>query len=135
MNMNRIAVLALICTLSACSTQNKLWIPDWKETSPLAGPRAGTALVAADDTLFLIGGVDGKDFLDTTEYAKIQQDHSLGPWQPGPRLKEKRGFIDAVIHKGSVYVVGGGNGPNGHNLLRSVERAVRFEVIAPGRRA
>lgn len=121
--MNRIAVLALICTLSACSTQNKLWIPDWKETSPLAAPRAGTALVAADDTLFLIGGVDGKDFLDTTEYAKIQQDHSLGPWQPGPRLKEKRGFIDAVIHKGSVYVVGGGNGPNGHNLLRSVERA------------
>jgi hypothetical protein len=123
MNMNRIAIIALIFTMSACSAQNKLWIPDWKETSPLASPRAGTALVAADDTLFLIGGVDGKDFLDATEYAKILQDHSLGPWQSGPRLNEKRGFIDAVIHKGSVYVVGGGNGPNGHNLLRSVERA------------
>jgi Kelch motif len=121
--MNRIAVLALLYTLSACSSQNKLWIPDWKATSPLATARAGTAVVAADDTLFLIGGVDGNDFLDTTEYAKIQKDRSLGPWQSGPRLKEKRGFIDAVIHNGSIYVVGGGNGPNGHNLLRSVERA------------
>ncbi len=121
--MNRIAVLALIYTLAACSTQNKLWIPDWKSASPLAGARAGTAVVAADDTLFLIGGVDGKDFLDTTEYAKIQPDHSLGLWQPGPSLKEKRGFIDAVVHNGSVYVAGGGNGPNGHNLLNSVERA------------
>jgi len=121
--MNKIVIFVLVITLSACGTQNKLWIPDWKETSPLATARAGTAVVAANDTLFLIGGVDGKDFLDTTEYAKIKQDHSLGPWQPGPLLKEKRGFIDAVIHNGSVYVVGGGNGPNGHNLLRSVERA------------
>jgi len=121
--MKKIAALALIFTLSACSTQNKLWIPDWKEASHLATARAGTAVVAADDTLFLIGGVDGKDFLDTTEYARIQQDRSLGPWIAGPTLKEKRGFIDAVIHNGSVYVVGGGNGANGHNLLRSVERA------------
>ena len=79
--------------------------------------------MAVDDTLFLIGGVDGKDFLNTTEYAKIHKDGSLGSWQAGPSLKESRGFIDAVIHNGSVYVVGGGNGPNGHNLLRTAERA------------
>jgi hypothetical protein len=121
--MNKIVALAFFCILSACSTQKKLWVPDWKETSPLAAPRAGAAIVATDDTLFLIGGVDGQNFLDTTEYARIQKDGSLGPWQPGPRLKEPRGFIDAVVHDGSIYVVGGGNGPNGHNLLRSAERA------------
>jgi len=121
--MNKILVLALFCILSACSTQNKLWVSDWKEASPLAVPRAGAAIVAVDDTLFLIGGVDGRDFLDTTEFAKIKKDGSLGPWQSGPRLKEARGFIDAVIHDGFIYVVGGGNGPNGHNLLRSAERA------------
>lgn len=121
--MNKIVVFSLVYALSACSAQNKLWIPDWKETSSLATARAGTAVAAADDTIYLIGGVDGKDFLDTTEYAKIQKDRSLGPWQEGPRLIEKRGFIDAAIHNGSIYVVGGGNGPNGHNLLRTVERA------------
>ena len=38
-------------------------------------------------------------------------------------LNEERGFIDAVAKDGYIYVVGGGNGPNGKNLLRSVERA------------
>lgn len=122
--MNRLAIIALLCVLSACSTmQSKLWIPDWKETSSLTIARAGAAVVAIDDTLFLIGGVDGKDFLNTTEYAKIHKDGSLGPWKKGPNLIEARGFIEAVIHNGSVYVVGGGNGPNGHNLLRTAERA------------
>ncbi len=125
--MNRLATFALLCALSACSTQSnqqsKLWIPDWKETSSLTIARAGAAVVAVNDTLILIGGVDGKDFLNTTEYAKIHKDGSLGPWQAGPSLNEARGFIEAVIHNGSVYVVGGGNGPNGHNLLRTAERA------------
>lgn len=128
------ALLMMMLALSACSTPNttqtaaippsgKFWIPDWKKTSSISIPRAGTALLANNDTLYLIGGVDGKDFLNTTEYAKIQKDGSLGPWQPGPNLNEARGFIDAVIHDGSIYVVGGGNGPNGHNLLRTAERA------------
>lgn len=121
--MNKIFVFALLCILSACDTQKKIWVPDWKEASSLAIPRAGAAIVAVDDTLFLIGGVDGRDFLDTTEFAKIRDDGSLGPWQSGPRLKEARGFIDAIVHNGSIYVVGGGNGPNGHNLLRTAERA------------
>jgi len=121
--MNKLAILAMLCFLSACSTPNKLWIPDWKETAPLTIPRAGAAVVAVDDTLFLIGGVDGKDFLSTTEFARINKDGSLGKWQAGPNLKEPRGFIDAVIHAGSIYVVGGGNGPNGHNLLKTAERA------------
>ena len=80
-------------------------------------------MVAVNDTLFLIGGVDGKDFLDTTEYARINKDGSLGKWQVGPNLIESRGFIDAVVHDGSIYVSGGGNGPNGHNLLKTAERA------------
>jgi len=122
--MNKLAVFVLTCALSACATaQNKVWIPDWKETSPISIPRAGAALVAVDDTLYLIGGVDGKDFLNTTEYAKINKDGSLSPWHAGPNLNESRGFIDAVIHDGSIYVAGGGNGPNGHHLLRTAERA------------
>jgi hypothetical protein len=123
--MKKLFLLLLLMSLAACNSigNNKHWIPDWKKASPLTGVRAGAAVIAVNNTLYLIGGVDGKDFMKTTEYARIQKDGSLGPWQAGPSLNEERGFIDAVFHDGSIYVVGGGNGPNGHNLLRSVERA------------
>ncbi len=121
--MQKIAMFTLLCALTACGTQNKLWVPDWKAASSISTARAGSALVAVDDTLYLIGGVDGNDFLNTTEFTRIHKDGSLGPWQKGPVMNEARGFIDAVVHNGSIYVVGGGNGPNGHNLLRSAERA------------
>jgi hypothetical protein len=134
--MKKVIALALLLALSACSTTpkiahttepvvptGKLWVADWKKASSISIARAGSALLADNDTLYLIGGVDGKDFLNTTEFAKIQKDGSLGPWQAGPNLNEARGFIDAVIHDGSIYVVGGGNGPNGHHLLRTAERA------------
>jgi hypothetical protein len=117
----RILFAVMILLLSGCAT--RVWIPDWKETSSINVPRAGTAAVQIKDKIYLIGGVDGKDFLNTTEYAQIQNDGSLGPWQFGPKLNEERGFIDAVVHGDFVYVVGGGNGPNGHHLLNSVERA------------
>lgn len=85
--------------------------------------RAGSGLVVHDDVVYIIGGIDGRVFLNTMEFARIQKDGTLTPWQPGPPLNEERGFMDAVVHNGWLYVVGGGNGPNGHNLLRSVERA------------
>ena len=133
--MNKIITLVFLLAASACSTPNstsssvsptpegKLWVPDWKKAPSISIPRAGTALLAHNDMMYLIAGVDGKDFLKTVEYAKILADGSLSEWQQGPSLNEERGFIDAVIRDGSIYVVGGGNGPNGHNLLKSTERA------------
>lgn len=102
---------------------SKHWINGWQETSQLSGPRAGTATVVHNGFMYVIGGVDGRDFVSTVEYAQIQPDGSLGAWQFGPALNEERGFIDAVVYDGSIYVVGGGNGTNGKNLLRSAERA------------
>jgi len=108
-------------SLSGCAT--RVWIPDWKESASINIPRAGTASVHVKDKIYLIAGVDGNNFLNTTEFAQIREDGSLGPWQLGPKLNEERGFIDAVVHGEYVYVVGGGNGPYGQHLLRSVERA------------
>jgi uncharacterized RmlC-like cupin family protein len=119
-----IPFLLVIFALSGCSSmRGQAWIPGWKQASSFSVARAGAAAVVADDAIYLIGGVDGRDFLATTEYAKIQKDGSLGPWQPGPVLNEARGFTDAVVHDGFIYVVGGGNGPYGKHLLRTVERA------------
>jgi hypothetical protein len=79
--------------------------------------------VAHNGFIYVIGGVDGRDFVATVEYAPILENGSLGQWRRGPSLNVERGFIDAVVHNNSVYVLGGGNGPNGKNLLRSAERA------------
>jgi len=99
------------------------WINGWRDATSLVAPRAGAAALAVNGYIYLIGGVDGVNFVGLTEFAKVQQDGSLGPWQTTAFLNEERGFIDAVAKDGYIYVVGGGNGPNGQNLLRSVERA------------
>ena len=99
------------------------WIPGWQDTAPLTTPRAGAAAIEANGVIYVIGGIDGRRFLFSAEYARIQPDGSLAPWRNTARLKEERGFFSAVPHNGFVYAVGGGNGPNGSHLLRSVERA------------
>lgn len=85
--------------------------------------RAGSAVVVNNNFIYMIAGVDGRQFLRSTEYASITEDGQIGEWKPGPSLVVDRGFTEAVVHNGFIYVVGGGNGPNGKNLLRSVERA------------
>ncbi len=121
-NLLKALTVTLVLLLSGCTQEASVWIPGWQETAAFSTPRAGAAVVVADGFIYLIGGVDGRRFLKTTEYAKIGPDGSLGPWRPGPLLNEERGFFEAIIHNGSIYVVGGGNGPNGHNLLRTTER-------------
>lgn len=110
--------------IQACSQeQDKVWIPGWKETSPMNIARAGSAIVVHDNFIYMIAGVDGRNFLRSTEYAPIMENGQVGEWKPGPLLVVDRGFTEAVVHDGFIYVVGGGNGPNGKHLLRSVERA------------
>ncbi len=119
----RYSPLMLSLWLAGCGQPQAVWIAGWQQTSPLSIHRAGTAVVAANGYLYVIGGVDGRVFLDSVEYARINKDGTLGPWQAGPSMNEARGFTSAAVRDGSLYVVGGGNGPNGQNLLRTVERA------------
>jgi len=108
------------------SAQNR-WIKGWREGAKLSITRAGTAAVAHQGYLYVIGGVDGRDFTSLVEYAKINDDGSLEAFKITTPLVDVRGFIDATVYQGYIYVVGGGNGLNGHNLLRSVERAKILE--------
>ncbi len=118
------AVLALPGSASLAAGQaDTVWIPGWRQTAPLQTPRAGAAVVAAGEYLYVIGGIDGRDFLRSVEYTRFRPDGTLEPWQTAPALQEARGFFGAVTHDGYLYVAGGANGPGGKNLLRSVERA------------
>ncbi len=139
--MKQIAFLIMLLILGACSptedgvpvqsnatsknqvSQNEVWISGWKETSPLNVVRAGAAMVTYNNFVYMIAGVDGRKFLRSTEYAPILPDGRIGEWKTGPQLIEDRGFTEAVVKNGYIYVVGGGNGPNGQNLLTTVERA------------
>lgn len=110
-------------TQKASSSQNEIWIAGWKQTSMLNVARAGAAMVVNNNFIYMIGGVDGRHFLRSIEYATILPDGRIGEWKVGPRLIEDRGFTEAVVKNGFIYVVGGGNGPNGKHLLTTVERA------------
>lgn len=105
------------------SASSDHWVKGWRDASTLQGPRAGAATVVVNGYIYVIGGVNGRNFVRLSEYAKINDDGSLSPWKETSLLNEERGFIDAVTKDGYIYVVGGGNGPNGKNLLRTVERA------------
>lgn len=118
-----VLMLALLCTGGLARGEQGIWIAGWQETSPLDTPRAGAAVVAAGDHIYAVGGVDGKRFLNSVEYARIRSDGTLTAWQPTAPLNVERGFFDALSHNGYLYVAGGGNGPHGEHLLRSVERA------------
>lgn len=122
--MPRKFLIVVVLLIQACSpADEKLWIPGWQETSAMNVARAGSAMVVHNNFVYMIAGVDGRQFLRSTEYAAILPNGQLGQWKMGPALVEDRGFTEAVVHNGYVYVVGGGNGPNGEHLLQSVERA------------
>ena len=121
--LNWVLTFFLLAFAATAPADPKIWIPGWQTSSPMSTARAGSAVLEHNGTIYAIGGIDGRNFLATVEFAKISSDGSLSAWQTTAPLNEPRGFFDAVIHDGFIYVVGGGNGPAGHNLLRSVERA------------
>jgi len=107
----------------------RAWVAGWKQAKPILRARSGHTAVVTGDVIHMIAGVDGTNFLATSEYARIQPDGSLSDWQPGPSLNVERGFVTAVVHGNYVYIVGGGRGEHGHDLLDSVERA---EILPDG---
>lgn len=122
-NQFKTVIILFVLVLSACTQERNVWVPGWQETASLNIARAGPAVVEENGFIYMIGGVDGRNFLKTTEYAKILEDGSLGEWKPTRSLNIERGFVEAVAHNGYIYIVGGGNGPYGQNLLDSAERA------------
>ena len=130
----RTVMHAILCCLSVAfspwAVAQAVWIAGWQNQSTLLSPRAGAASVEAKGVIYTVGGIDGTRFLRSTEYARIMPDGALAPWRATTPLQERRGFFSAVAHQKYIYAVGGGNGANGSNLLRSVERA---EILPDGR--
>ncbi len=102
------------------SVEKKHWIAGWQTESAMTISRAGTAVVTHGNRIYMIGGVDGVKFLSTVESATIKSDGGLSAWAVISEMPQARGFVSAAVYENRIYVVGGGNGPYGKNLLRSV---------------
>ena len=74
--------LAVVATANSDSNSANQWINGWRDASALQGPRAGAATVIVNGYIYVIGGVNGIDFVRLTEYAKINDDGSLGNGLP-----------------------------------------------------
>ncbi len=124
-----LTLLFLTSTGQTLAQNERIWIPGWQATEALTTPRAGSAVVQANGIIYAIGGIDGKTFLDSSEFSRIEPSGHLTAWTLSSELTQPRGFFGAIAHNGFIYAIGGGNGPSGHNLLSSVERA---EILADG---
>ncbi len=127
--MIRIAFLLCSCILSMPVLAGDGWFSGWRQTEMMRTARAGAAAVAYREHIYVLGGVDGRDFLNTVEWSRVQRDGRVEKWRSGTAMLTARGFFAAAVVDGWIYAVGGGNGPHGKHLLASVERA---PILADG---
>lgn len=79
----------------------------WQTVSRLTTPRRGLKTVLHGNTLYAIGGYDGR-FLKSTEQATILDDGRLSEW----RMAQHESIIDRYIHSAAaaddvIYLLGG----------------------------
>lgn len=107
----------------------------WQTVNHLTTPRRGLKTVLHGDTIYAIGGYDGR-FLKSTERAKILDNGALGRWQ----LEAHESIIDRYIHSaaakgGVIYLLGGHMRNPGSPSYSDVESS-RFQAggrLAPWR--
>ena len=102
---------------SASSTQGS--ISSWKTASALNSPRYSHKVVVYNGYLYAIGGTStGSNYLNTTEYSKINSDGSINTWNSSSNnLQTGRSGLTSVQYNGYIYAIGGTNG----SLQSSVE--------------
>jgi len=89
----------------------------WEAVPPLLQPRESCAAVAANGTIYVLGGVNDSDICLSS--VECFGPHTGGVWEPMPPMRFARGSAAAVAVAGQIYVVGG---RDGFQSLDSVER-------------
>lgn len=69
----------------------------WQTISHMLSPRRGLKAVLHDNTIYAIGGYDGR-FLKSIERTTIQNDGSLSNWQ----MEQHESIIDRYIHSAAI---------------------------------
>ncbi len=91
-------------------------VASWANTTPLNVGRGHATAVVSDGYLYVIGGTDGTNPLDSVEYALINTDGTLSSWTTTTSISARFGHA-SFAYGGRVYVVGGcSSGPPGFCL-------------------
>jgi hypothetical protein len=77
----------------------------WRQGASLPVPLSRYALAAVEGRLYLLGGWDGKHFVDTVYEYTPEQDQ----WSVCQPMPQPRGFASAAVVSESIVVVGGRN--------------------------
>ncbi|NOX75759.1 MAG: hypothetical protein GXP17_03920 [Gammaproteobacteria bacterium] len=88
--------------------------------SRLRQPRFIASAFALDDYLYLVGGHDGVNRLNSVEMAHVGSDGALGRWETLAPLRHQRSATAAAVVGNRVYMCGG---IDNRGVLRSVEMA------------
>jgi DNA-binding CsgD family transcriptional regulator/N-acetylneuraminic acid mutarotase len=78
----------------------------WQSLAPLPAALSAYALAAVDGRLYLFGGWDGQQIVDTV-YA---YDPESNAWQLGTAMSSRRAFAAAVALEGRILLIGGTDG-------------------------
>jgi N-acetylneuraminic acid mutarotase len=88
----------------------------WNTTTPFITGRNSHTSVVHNGYVYVIGGVnDGANHLNDVQYAKINADGTVGPWNSTTSFVTERSSHTSVVHNGYVYVIGGNDGANEFN--------------------
>lgn len=110
------------CNASSCSTitavneytqikpAGELHDATWSTTTSLLGVRDLAATVATNGYLYVLGGYDGSINRDTSYYAPINADGTVGTWNTTQVLPSARNGLTAVAVRGRMYIMGGTTG-------------------------
>ena len=106
---------SLCKALSSCEYL-KPEVNGWRKCSPLKYSRFAHQLVTCKQSLFALGGWNGKNYLSTVEkLVDLKQ-----TWHEVTPMQEARGWFSAVSLNGFIYAFGGKN-QNG-KIMRSTEK-------------
>ncbi len=95
----------------------------WRiEPNALLQPRLVAEAFVLGDYLYIAGGHDGRQRLDSVEASRIRADGSLSPWRFTTPLPRPRSAFAVATWGRHVYVLGGGGDGA---PLRSVDRATQ----------
>jgi len=83
----------------------------WKDGPSIAGKTWGTASVSYNGYVYVIGGYRNFHSLANVQYAKVGTDGALGPWQTTTALPAVATGLQAAVHNGYLYAVGGFSAP------------------------
>ena len=84
-------------------TRYKPWDNSWQDLAPMNSSRRGLCALSLNGLIYTIGGLDGKQGLNTVE----RYDPSNNHWEYVASMAKKRCFASATVMDNKILVVGG----------------------------